>query len=331
MKFEEVHSDGAVGAILAHSHRAGACGMLKKGHVVTEADARALVAAGIRRVIVARLEAGDVGEDQAARRVATVIAGQGLTIARAITGRANLFAEARGLLVVTRDRIDALNEIDEAITVATVPPYAVVEANAMAATVKIIPFAVPEPVVARACAVAAGGAPLISVAPFAKKRAGLVLTQIRGVHEGQGDRAVETQRARMAYLGGELVGVVRVSHETGAVATALESLLAEGLDLVLVLGASAIVDRKDVVPAAIEAVGGVVEHVGMPVDPGNMLLLGRKGTTPIVGVPGCARSLKPSGLDWVLERLVANLRITASDFARLGVGGLLSGAMDVVS
>ena len=128
----------------------------------------------------------------------------------------------------------------------------------------------------------------------------------------------------MAYLDGEIAREVRVNHEVAAIADAINGLLAEGVDLVLVLGASAIVDRKDVLPVAIEAVGGVVDHLGMPVDPGNLLLLGHKGSTPIVGVPGCARSLKPSGYDWVLERLAANLVVTRTDITRLGAGGLLA-------
>ncbi len=323
MKFEDIALDEAVGAILAHAHRLDRA-MLKKGHVVTREDVAALAAAGVMRVAAARLEPGDVGENDAARRVAEAITGPGLTITRAATGRANIFATGRGVLVVARDRIDMVNAIDESITVATVPSYAVLESGAMAATVKIIPFAVPEALVSRADDLAAGASSLLALAPFVKKRAGLVLTEIRGVHEGQGDRAAETQRRRLAYLGSDLVRVASVPHEAPAVAAALAAMLAEGLDLLLVLGASAIVDRKDVVPTAIDAIGGHVEHVGMPVDPGNMLLLGRKNATPIVGVPGCARSMKPSGFDWVLERLVANLPVMRADITRLGVGGLLS-------
>jgi molybdenum cofactor cytidylyltransferase len=322
MKFDEIATDRAVGAILAHPHRVGARGMLKKGHVVTADDVRELGANGVTRVMAARLEPGDVGEDDAAERIAEAIAGRGLTIARAFTGRANVFAATRGVLVVARSQVDALNAIDEAVTVGTVAPYSVLEAGAMAATVKIIPFAVPAALLAGAVAIAER--PLLSLAPFTRKRAGLVLTERPGIREGQGARAAENQRLRMAYLGGELVRVVSTAHEAGAVADAIESMLAEALDLVLVLGASAIVDRKDVVPAAIEAVGGVVEHLGMPVDPGNMLLVGRRGATPIIGVPGCARTLKRSGFDWVLERLAADLPVTRAEITRLGVGGVLS-------
>ncbi len=324
MRFEEVAVSAAPGAILAHSHRLGPAATLKKGHVVTEEDARALAAAGVTRVSAVRLDANDLGEDAAAQGVAEALAGENVTVARATTGRANVFASARGVFVTNRTRIDAVNLVDEAITLATVPPYAAVEAGAMLATVKIIPFAVSAALVARACEAAQGESPLLRVAPFTRKRAGLVLTTLPGAPDASLTHGEESQRRRMAYLGGEIARVIRVAHERPAVAESLRALLAERLDLILVLGASAITDRKDVVPAAIEAVGGTVEHLGMPVDPGNLLLLGRRETTPILGVPGCARSLKPSGFDWVLERLAANLTVTGADIMGMGAGGLLA-------
>jgi molybdenum cofactor cytidylyltransferase len=324
MRFEDVPVARATGAILAHSHHLGPGAMLKKGDVLTEDGARALAAAGVAHVAAVRLDEGDLGEDDAAHRIAECIAGANVTPAPATTGRANLFAAARGVFVASRDRVDAVNAVDEAITVATVKPYGVVEVGTMVATVKIIPFAVPEALVAGACDAARGSSPLLSVARFVAKRAGLILTVLPGVRDAQLDRAAESQRLRMAYLDGKLARELRVPHEVAAVAGAVDALLADGLDLVLVLGASAIVDRKDVIPAAIEAVGGTVDHLGMPVDPGNLLLLGRKGSTPIVGVPGCARSLKRSGYDWVLERLAANVAVTRTDIVRLGAGGLLA-------
>ncbi|HEX7839486.1 MAG TPA: NTP transferase domain-containing protein, partial [Kofleriaceae bacterium] len=91
----------------------------------------------------------------------------------------------------------------------------------------------------------------------------------------------------------------------------------------LVLGASAIMDRRDVIPSALERAGGEIVRLGMPVDPGNLLMLGRLGTRWVIGVPGCARSLKPSGFDWVLQRVCAGVAVSAEDVAAMGVGGLL--------
>jgi molybdenum cofactor cytidylyltransferase len=228
------------------------------------------------------------------------------------------------VLVVSRERLDAVNLVDEAITVATLPPYSVVEAGAMVLTVKIIPFAVPVALVERACERAAGEPRLVSIAPLAPKRAGLLLTTLPGIREEQLAQAARAQAQRMAYLGGRLAREVRVPHDSKSVARGLADLLSGDIDIVLALGASAIVDRSDVLPEAIRAVGGVVDHLGMPVDPGNLLLLGHRGSVPIVGVPGCARSLRPSGFDWVLERLAADLPVTREDIMRMGAGGLLA-------
>ncbi|MEQ9606876.1 MAG: NTP transferase domain-containing protein, partial [Kiloniellaceae bacterium] len=115
----------------------------------------------------------------------------------------------------------------------------------------------------------------------------------------------------------------RCAHDSAAVARELTALAGEGCDILLMSGASAIVDRRDVLPAALEAAGGTVDHFGMPVDPGNLMLLGTLNGRPVVGLPGCARSPKVNGFDWVLQRLVAGLSVTPEDIMRLGAGGLL--------
>ena len=149
MKFGEIPVGEAAGAILAHSLRFGATAF-KKGRVLSASDIAALEAAGVSEIVAARLDAGDLREDEAADRIAAVVAGPNITASPAFTGRANLYAEARGLLVFDRDRLDRLNLVDEAVTLGTLPPFAIVEPRQMVATVKIIPFAVSEAAVARA-------------------------------------------------------------------------------------------------------------------------------------------------------------------------------------
>jgi molybdenum cofactor cytidylyltransferase len=105
-------------------------------------------------------------------------------------------------------------------------------------------------------------------------------------------------------------------------------LLELGAQLVIVFGASAIADRRDVIPAAITRIGGRVDHFGMPVDPGNLLLIGEVGGRAVVGAPGCARSPTKNGFDWVLMRLLAGLTVARADIVGLGVGGLL---MEIVT
>ena len=323
MKFGEIPVGEAEGAILAHSLRFGATA-LKKGRVLSAADVEALAAAGFEHVVAARLDPGDLREDAAADRVAAAAGGENVTAAAAFTGRANLFAVAKGVLVFDRDRLDRLNLVDEAVTLGTLPPFAVVEPRQMVATVKIIPFAVPAAAVEAAARAAAEGGPLLRVATFRPLSVALIQTRLPGLKESILDKTREVTVQRLAALGSALGAEERCDHAAADLAPRIAAAVASGGDLVLVHGASVIVDRRDVIPAAIEAAGGVVEHFGMPVDPGNMLLLGRLGAATVLGLPGCARSPKENGFDWVLQRLCAGLPLGRREIMQMGAGSLLA-------
>ena len=312
MKFGAEPTQLAAGATLAHTLRAGDR-VLKKGRMLAADDLDALAGAGHLEVVVARLEPGDLDEDAAAAAVANALAGESVRAEDATTGRANVVADADGLVTIDAARVHALNARDEAITCATVQPFAPVHRGDMLATIKIIPFAVGRDAVAAAAELGRGA---ISVKPWCGVRAGLITT--RGPHDVE--RIAAVQRQRIASCGGALVTVRVTDHDTAAVAAAIRE-LAE-LDVILVLGAAAVTDTSDVIPAAIRASGGTVVRTGMPVDPGNLLVLGARGTAAIVGVPGCARTPRRSGFDAVLERLCAGIAVTSADVAAMGVGGL---------
>ena len=194
----------------------------------------------------------------------------------------------------------------------------------MVATVKIIPFGVPAEVVARCAATAGEGGPLLRVAAFRPRAVGLIQTRLPGLKESILDKTREVSEARLAALGSRLIHEARVEHRTAALAPLIGEAIARGADIVFVHGASAIEDRRDVIPAALVAAGGAIDHFGMPVDPGNLLLLGHIGDKIVLGLPGCARSPKENGFDWVLQRLVAGLPVGAQEIMRMGAGGLLA-------
>ena len=312
----------AEGAILAHSVKHGRIAF-KKGRILSADDLKRLAEAGVAEVIAARMEDGDVHEDEAATQLAEAALGPGASLTAAFTGRCNLIADEAGLLVVDRETLDAVNAVDEAVTIASLPPYEPVTPRQLLATVKIIPFAVRQDSLTRCLEILKTAQPLVRVAPFADKRTVLIQTTLPGLKPSILDKTREAAASRLEGLGCTLAGEARVPHETEAVGQAVDAAIAEGADMVLVSGASAIVDRRDIVPAGIEAAGGSIEHFGMPVDPGNLLLLASKGKTPILGLPGCARSPKLNGFDWVLQRLIAGLAVTREDIMQMGAGGLL--------
>ncbi|TAJ38329.1 MAG: 4-diphosphocytidyl-2C-methyl-D-erythritol kinase [Reyranella sp.] len=324
MRFGDTPIDEAAGAILGHSWRSGGINFAK-GRTLSAGDVAKLKLAGVSTVVAARLDPDDMHEDEAAATVAKALAGEGIEVTAPFTGRCNHFARGSGLAVVDHERIDALNELDESVTVATLPPFARVEPRQMVATVKIIPYGAPKSAVARAVEVAhSANRPLVSVAPFRAMRAGLVQTRLPGTRDKVLDKAVGTTTKRLTSLGSTLNGERRVAHDAKAIAGALKELKAEGCDLFLIAGASAIVDRHDVVPLGIAEAGGKVHHFGMPVDPGNLLLTAELDGKPVLGLPGCAKSPKYNGFDMVLERLAAGLTVGRAEIVRMGAGGLLA-------
>lgn len=320
MKFGSLPLSEAEGAIAAHSVRLDG-GAIKKGTRLGPLEIARLEAAGFREVVAARMEPGDMAEDAAARLLAEAVAGPHVRADAAFTGRANLFAAAAGVLRVSEAALDAFNDVDEAITLATLRDFAPVAAGDMVGTVKIIPYAVPASLVDAARRTSNG---LLAVAPFRLKRVAVISTLLPGFADKVVAKTLAVTRARLAPTGAEMVSADTVAHDTAALAQALGRAAQEGAELVIVFGASAIADRNDVIPAAVVAAGGEVVRLGMPVDPGNLLMLGRLGAMPVLGAPGCARSPKENGFDFVLMRLLAGLEVTARDIARLGAGGLLS-------
>lgn len=325
MKFGPHAPADAVGGVVVHTIRQGKL-VLKKGTVIGDAEIAALKDAGIDTIVVARLESGDISEDVAAASVAEAVAGEGVVVERAFTGRSNLFAAEAGVLMVDREAVDAINRVDEAITLATLPAFKPVVAGEMIGTVKIIPFGVPAAL--RDRAIASVKAPVLRVAPYRIRKVGIVSTLLPGLATKVIDKTLQVTAERLAPAGAEVIGERRVSHAEADVAAAIDALLKAGAELVLVFGASAIADRRDVIPAAIEKIGGRVAHFGMPVDPGNLMLIGEAGGHPVIGAPGCARSPKENGFDWILMRLLAGLPVTREDVTGLGVGGLL---MEIVT
>lgn len=316
MKFGPVPVAGAEGAILAHSLTL-TNGPLRKGSVI-DADAIArLQADSIETVIIAQIGDEDLSEDIAAERIGRALLAEGYYLSPVFTGRVNLIAEVPGIVTVDAQKIDAFNALDEALTIASVPDMARVGGGQLVATVKIIPYGVSAESVEQGLAVLGGQA--FALHPFKGGRARLILTETPGFRANLLDKGKTAVADRLMSLGYKLADSVVVPHRAEAVAEKI----GRDVDLTLILGASATSDRADVVPQGIVIAGGEVLRFGMPVDPGNLLVLARLGDMPVIGLPGCARSPALNGVDWVLERLAAGVSVTSDDIAGMGVGGLL--------
>lgn len=326
MKFGPIPIAEAAGAVAAHTVRAGEA-IVRKGATIGEEDARKLAAAGLTEIVAVQLEPGDIDENAAAEQLARALAGRAVVTEAPFTGRVNLFAAAAGVLQIDTSVIDALNAVDEAITVATLPALKPVVAGEMVGTVKIIPYAVPEKRIEEALERLGADKP-IAIAEYKLKSVAVVSTLLPGLKTSVVDKTLRTMAERLEPARAAIERDARVAHESPPLAQAIREAVAGPAEMVVVFGASAITDRRDVVPKALVEAGGTVEHLGMPVDPGNLLMLGELDGKPVIGAPGCARSPKENGFDWVLQRSLAKVPVTRAEIQKMGVGGLL---MEIVS
>lgn len=320
MKFGPVPVSEAVDTILAHSVQVGKS-RLKKGLRLDPESISKLVESGVETVIVARLDPSDIDEDAAAAALAEAFRGPGISCGIPATGRVNLFADTAGLFRADRQKIDHFNLIDPAITFACVADASVVAAGDMVATIKIIPLAVECAALATACEIISD-AGFARVQPFRPHRVGVIATRLPTLKPSVMEKTRQLTRTRLEGYGSSLTGYRECAHDAESLAESIME-ISPGHEMVLIFGASAVIDPDDVIPAAIRKAGGRVERVGMPVDPGNLLVLGELEGMPVLGAPGCARSPKENGFDWVLARILADDPPTTIDIAGMGVGGLL--------
>src|ERR1700756_2280108 len=208
MKFGPASLADAIGGVTVHTLRQGSL-VLKKGTTIGQAEVAALSRAGVKEIVVVRLEEGDVSEDVAAASIAQAVAGDGINVERAFTGRANLFAASAGVLVVDRAKVDRINGVDEAITFATLAAFKPVVEGEMVATVKLIPFGVEAKLRDAAVLAASGGA--LRIAPYVIKRVGVISTLLPGLSPKVVDKTLRVTAERLAPAGATLIGGRRLA------------------------------------------------------------------------------------------------------------------------
>lgn len=322
--FGRIETTAGMGAMLAHrlitSQRT-----FQKGHLLSAHDVRLLLGEGVHQIVVHRLEPSEVDETTAAEIVSRPFVSEDIEARAAIGGRINLYSTSSGLLRANQPLIDDFNAIDDAITFACLNDYSQVAAGDLVGTIKIIPLAVLRQSAAEAVRSASSAAPLL-VKPFISHTATIVSTVSEGVSPKSLAKTVRVTSDRLLVRDSEVISEIVVDHSVVPLANALLSestIRRHRPHMIIVFGASAVSDAHDVIPSAIRAAGGQVERVGMPVDPGNLAVVGRVDGTIIIGAPGCARSPAMNGLDFILDRVIAGEEVSRAVIARMGVGGLL--------
>lgn len=320
MIFAELPLDEAEGAILAYTTAVAGLN-LRKGTMLSAMDIQALAKAGHRQVLAAKLQPGDIDENAAAQRIGRLLCGDNMRMGSPSAGRINLFAGKNSLFRADKDLIDQCNLLSPAISIATLPDHVRVDAEQMIATIKIIPFALAEPNLAAVEQLLRQRAALTAMA-FQSLQIGIIHSRLTSTRDAMLDQMTALMHLRCAQTAGTIIREERVAHNVAALAAAIRQ-VSQQSDVLIIFGASAVCDERDILPAAITSVGGELIRIGVPVDPGNLLVVGHYQGKYVIGAPGSARQNQNTSLDWVLDRILAGETIDAASLARLGVGGLL--------
>jgi hypothetical protein len=260
------------------------------------------------------------------------VAGAGSAPTKAHTGRVNLRATCNGPLVVDEAALFAINDLD-GLTVATLRSHSMVRIGQIVATIKVIPFAVPEQRLAQAESIGKICDGVLYVRPLQVRQVGVILVSNPAAQQRIERGVYRSIADRVSDLGAEVAEVRYVIPDTEAVATAIRELQALSVGLVIIAGETSIMDHDDVTPQGIRLAGGRIEHYGAPVEPGNLLLLAYMESAageeiirrwPILGAPGCVRSRSANIVDMLLPRLMAGEMVGRTDIIALGHGGLLA-------
>ncbi|HJS29618.1 MAG TPA: molybdopterin-binding protein [Anaerolineales bacterium] len=327
MKFGPVPIDSAEGKILGHNI-AGLDGRraLRKGRALTRTDIEILRGIGRQEIYVAELEPGDIDENQAAGRIARAAAGPGIRLSTSSAGRVNFLSQRQGILRIDPAGLFWINSFD-GVTLSTRPANQPLAEKELAATLKIIPYALPGETVESIESPHGQAGPAISVEELGPKKVGLIFSSATEARQRVLNDFEAPLRERIEGLGSvvERIDFVPLDEETGEsdLAAILRRMEEARIDLIVLAGETAIMDRQDIAPRAVEQAGGRVECVGVPVDPGNLLMVAFLGDIPVLGAPGCARSRKTNVIDWVLPRLLVGEKLRREDLIGMSIGGLL--------
>ncbi len=291
----------------------------KKGHVVREEDIEELLEMGKANLYVWEVAEGFLHENEAARRIAVAASGPGIRLTEPSEGRINLIADRNGLLKINVQALHRINAIDQMVFGTVHTDQQVMEKRAVAGT-RVVPLIIEQEKIEQVEEICRQAFPLVQVKPFIAGNIGMVTTGSE-IYSGRiEDRFGPVLREKFTALNGSITRQILTSDDVEMTTKAIEELVDEGADMVVVTGGMS-VDPDDQTPAAIRATGARIETYGSPVFPGAMFMLAYLGDVPVLGLPGCVMYYKATIFELVVPKLMAGEKVSRRDIVELGHGG----------
>lgn len=321
MKILGLDPQESLGSVIAQTYNLPGK-TISKGTFVTSEIVDYFKEFDVQTILCAVPANGDIHEDEAAEAISNAIDKNQIYVEKASTGRVNFKSQSLCLVRYERALIREVNLVDESIAFSIVEHNQLLAKNDLIATLKIIPFFTQKKYVDQVISILAKNE-LFKTHSLNKKKVSLIQTSFEWQKKSMFKATSNVTRNRLEALDCSLNEEKLICHDYKALCSEIRSSTGSGIDILLISGASAITDRSDYIPKAILSEGGEIIQYGLAVDPGNLLLIGKVGNTTVIGMPGCARSPKLNGFDWVLQLLMADIPISREELAEMGAGGLL--------
>lgn len=320
---KKIRVEEAVGMELCHDitqMKDGFKGAIfKRGHIIREEDIPLMLDIGKKTVFVWEENAGELHEDDCARRMAAMAPVAGARYTEPSEGKVLLMAEKRGLFRVDRELLREINSIGD-ITICTLPDHYPVEVGARLASMRIVPLVTKEAQIIKAETLCKERK-LLELLPYEHKKIGVIITGSE-VYSGRiKDKFEPVVRAKMKQYPAEILGVTICDDDLEMIVGAAKKHLENGADFLIFTGGMS-VDPDDLTPTAVRLLGADIVTHGVPSQPGNMTLVAYLGEIPVLGVPGAAISLPTTIFDVLLPQIFAGQKITKEELIGLGDGGL---------
>lgn len=320
---KKIKTEDAIGMTLCHDITAMRDGFkgaaFKRGHVITPEDIPALLDLGKKNVFVWEDNAGEIHEEDAARRMAAMAQVEGAHYTPPSEGKVLLMSDTRGMLRVDTELLAEINSIGD-ITISTLPDHYPVEKGARLASMRIVPLVTKEEQIEKAEQLCRDRK-LLDLRPYREKKVGVVITGSE-IYSGRiKDKFEPVVRAKLKRYPAEILGVSICDDDLDMITAAAGKYLEQGADFLIFTGGMS-VDPDDLTPTAVRQLGADIITHGVPSQPGNMTLVAYLGDTAILGVPGAAISMPTTIFDVLLPQIFTGDKLTKADLIRLGDGGL---------
>ncbi|MDD7305003.1 MAG: molybdopterin-binding protein [Peptoniphilaceae bacterium] len=295
--------------------------VFKRNHIVQEEDLEKLRDIGKDHIYVGELDKDCVHEEDAISEVAPLLIGDNISLSKPSEGKISFTSKVFGLFTINRQALLELNQRG-IYTFATIKSYSTVKKGDKLVGARIVPLYTDRKEVEIIKEIGKKYGPIFEVREFKKLKVGVIITGSEIYYGRIKDLFEPIIRKKIAFFDGKIQGIKKCPDDLEMIEEISQEFLDEGCDLIVFSGGMS-VDPDDLTPRVIRSMSDKFIIQGLPMQPGNMLTVGKNKQTYLVGVPGASIHSEITSFDFFLPRIFAGIDLKKSDFTEMGEGGLL--------